>query len=259
MTNDKLLGRHALITGASRGIGAAIAMTLAKQDCLVTLVGRSETDLAAVAASLPAQAKPKLLVVDVTNSAEVNAAFQQARQTHGPIQILINNAGQAASAPLLRTDDELWHRIMAVNLHGTFYCSRAALGDMLEVGWGRIVNIASIAGQKGYAYISAYAASKHAVIGLTRSLAIEVAKKNITVNAVCPGYTETNLIKYSMETIIAKTGMTEAQVREDFTKHNPQARLLQPQEIADAVGFLCTAAAQSINGQSLSISGGEVM
>jgi NAD(P)-dependent dehydrogenase (short-subunit alcohol dehydrogenase family) len=237
--------RRALVTGASRGIGAAIARRLAQDGHDVILMGRQLGPLQALAAEL----KGRAIACDVTELSSVAAAFAEA----GPLDILVNNAGAAESAPLARTSDELWQRMLAVNLTGTFLCSRAALSGMK--GWGRIVNVASTAGQRGYAYVSAYAAAKHGVVGLTRSLALELAKSGITVNAV----TETDLLDASVANIVAKTGRSEAEARVELARHNPQGRLVQPDEVAATVVWLCGEGASAITGQCLSVSGGEVM
>ncbi len=252
-----MTGRHALVTGAARGIGAEIARTLADQGAVLTLLGRDGDALQRTAASL-AGSGHGIAVADVTNPDAVQSAFAQARTERGPIVILVNNAGQAESAPLLKTSFALWQRMLAVNLTGSFLCAQAALPDMLDAGWGRIVNIASTAGQKGYAYVAAYAAAKHGVIGLTRSLALEVARKGVTVNAVCPGYTDTDILRDSVANVVQKTGRSEADARAEFAAVNPQRRIVQPAEVADAVRWLCADAAASVTGQSLSISGGEV-
>jgi NAD(P)-dependent dehydrogenase (short-subunit alcohol dehydrogenase family) len=251
--------RHALITGASRGIGAAIAQRLAADGARLTLLGRGLESLQALAASLPPDSQPLCLACDVSDSMQVAAAFAAAAAQHGPVQVLVNNAGQAATAPLQRTDDALWAQMLAVNLTGTFLCTRAALPAMLAARAGRIVNLASTAGQRGYAYCSAYAAAKHGVIGLTRSLALEVASTGITVNAVCPGFTDTDIVANSVRNIVHKTGRSEAEARAEFTRHNPQGRLVQPEEVAAMVAWLCSDAAAAVHGQSLSVSGGEVM
>jgi NAD(P)-dependent dehydrogenase (short-subunit alcohol dehydrogenase family) len=254
----RLEGRHALVTGAARGIGAEIARRLAAEGASLTLLGRSRDTLQQLAEALPG-AGHGIAVADVTDAHVVAAAFGQARAARGPIAILVNNAGQAESAPFLKTSVELWQRMLAVNLTGSFICAQAALPDMLAAGRGRIVNIASTAGQKGYAYVSAYVAAKHGVIGLTRALALEVASKGVTVNAVCPGYTETDLLRESIANVVAKTGRSESQARADFATGNPQQRIVQPAEVADAVAWLCGDAAGSVTGQSISVSGGEVM
>jgi NAD(P)-dependent dehydrogenase (short-subunit alcohol dehydrogenase family) len=177
--------------------------------------------------------------------------------------VLINNAGQALSQPFAKTDLKLWHQMLSVNLTGTYLCIQAALPDLLAAGAqgkaARIVNIASTAGLKGYAYVSAYAAAKHGVIGLTRSLALELARKGITVNAVCPGFTETDIVRDSIANIVAKTGQTEAQAREALVAHNPQKKMIQADEVAQTVMWLCTEAASSVNGQSIAVDGGETM
>jgi NAD(P)-dependent dehydrogenase (short-subunit alcohol dehydrogenase family) len=199
------------------------------------------------------------VTVDVADAASVTAAFAAAREGFGPVAVLVNNAGQAATAPLLKTDDALWAQMLAVNLTGSFLCTRAALPDMLAARAGRIVMVASTAGQRGYAYCSAYAAAKHGVIGLVRSLALEVAANGITVNAVCPGFTDTDIVADSVQRIVAKTGRSEAEALVELTRHNPQGRLVQPDEVAGAVAWLCSSAAASVHGQSISVSGGEVM
>ena len=256
--NLTLAGRHALVTGAGRGIGAAIARRLAADGARLTLLGRQISPLNALAGELPGAAQALAIACDVASAAEVARALQQAADIGGAVHILVNNAGQAVSAPFGRTTDELWQQMLAVNLTGTFLCTRAALPGMLETGWGRIVNIASTAGQRGYAYVSAYAAAKHGVIGLTRSLALEVASKGVTVNAVCPGFTETDLLAKSVENIVARTGRSSDEARAELARHNPQGRLVQPEEVADAVAWLCSPGAAAINGQSISVSGGEV-
>jgi len=196
---------------------------------------------------------------DVADSAQVAAALAQAKERFGPVQILVNNAGQAETAPFAKMDMDLWQRMLAVNLTGTMLCSQAALPDMLAAGWGRIVNVASTAGLVGYAYVSAYCAAKHGVIGLTRALALEVAKKGITVNAVCPGYTETDIVREGIARVVAKTGRSEEEARAEFMKTNPQGRLVQPEQVADCVAWLCGSAADAITGQSIAVAGGEVM
>jgi NAD(P)-dependent dehydrogenase (short-subunit alcohol dehydrogenase family) len=254
---SSLKGNHAVVTGAARGIGAQIAQALAAEGARLTLLGRRRDALQALAAELPGVGHG-VVVADVLDPAQVDAAFDEAR-SRGPIAVLVNNAGKAETAPFAKISIELWNRMIAVNLTGTFLCTQAALPDMLQARWGRVVNIASTAGLKGYAYVAAYTAAKHGVIGLTRSLALEVAKKGITVNAVCPGYTETDILRDGIANVVAKTGMSEAEARAQFAAGNPQGRVVQPQEVADAVRWLCGDAASSITGQSISVSGGEVM
>lgn len=254
---SSVAGKHVVVTGAAQGIGAAIAMALAEQGASLTLVGRRVALLEALAARLPASTRPSVVAMDVSDEGAVAQGFERARAVLGPVDILVNNAGQAESAPFGKTSVALWQRMIDVNLTGTFLCTQAALPDMLATGWGRIVNIASTAGQRGYPYVAAYVAAKHGVIGLTRALALEVAKKGITVNAVCPGYTETEILQASIANVVAKTGRSEADARAEFAKSNPQGRIVQPQEVADAVLWLCGAGA--VTGQSVSVSGGEVM
>jgi NAD(P)-dependent dehydrogenase (short-subunit alcohol dehydrogenase family) len=252
-----LRGKHAVVTGAAQGIGAAIAMALAEQGASLTLVGRRVALLEALAARLPG--RHAVVAMDVSDEAAVAQGFAQARAALGSVAILVNNAGQAESAPFGKTTAALWQRMLGVNLTGTFHCTQAALPDMLGANWGRVVNIASTAGQRGYAYVAAYVAAKHGVIGLTRALALEVAKKGVTVNAVCPGYTETEILQASIANVIAKTGRSEAEARAEFAKSNPQGRIVQPQEVANAVLWLCGEGAGAVTGQSISVSGGEVM
>ncbi|TAJ62396.1 SDR family NAD(P)-dependent oxidoreductase [Variovorax sp.] len=258
MQANSLSGRHALVTGAARGIGAEIARTLAAEGAVLTLLGRDREALQRVADALPAAASHRVVAADVADPAAVQQAFAQARAALGPLAILVNNAGAAESAPFLKTSVELWQRMLSVNLTGSFLCTQAALPDMLEAGWGRIVNIASTAGQKGYAYVAAYTAAKHGVIGLTRSLALEMARKGVTVNAVCPGYTDTDILRNSVANVVGKTGRSEADALAEFSSVNPQRRIVQPSEVADAVRWLCGEGAASVNGQSISVSGGEV-
>lgn len=249
-------GRHAVVTGGGRGIGLAIATALAAEGARVTLLGRDEARLNKTAGTLPiAQA----VRCDVTSEASVAAALDQATRDFGPAAILVNNAGAAESAPLARTSLELFRRMLDVNLVGTFLCSRAALPDMLDAGFGRIVNVASVAGLKGAAYVSAYCAAKHGVIGLTRALAMETATKGITVNAVCPSYTDTDMTRRAIANIIEKTGRSAAEAEAELVRKNPQGRLIRPEEVAATVLWLCAPGTEAITGQAIAVAGGEVM
>ncbi len=257
MTATDSASRHALVTGGGSGIGASIAEALVAAGLRVTITGRRMDVLQALAARFPGQMQA--VVADVTDEAAIAQAFAQAKAGFGPVQVLVNNAGQAHSAPFLKTDVALWQQMLSVNLTGTFLCTQAALPDMLAAKWGRIINVASTAGLVGYAYVAAYVAAKHGVVGLTRALALEVAKKGITVNAVCPGYTETDILRESIANVVAKTGRSVEEARAEFASCNPQGRIVQPEEVADAVLWLSGAGAASVTGQSIAVSGGEVM
>jgi NAD(P)-dependent dehydrogenase (short-subunit alcohol dehydrogenase family) len=252
-----LAGRHAVITGASRGIGAVVAAELAACGARVSLLARDAASLGQVCAGIGAE-RSLALLTDITDAASVQEAFRCARERFGPVHILVNNAGQAASAKFTKTDPALWNRILAVNVTGTYLCSFEAVPDMLREKFGRIVNIASIAGLRGAPYVSAYVTSKHAVIGLTRSLALEYARENLTVNAVCPGYTDTDMVREAIANIRAKTGRSEAEALAALVATNPQGRLVTPAEVAQAVLYLVNPGAESLTGQSIILAGGEV-
>jgi 3-hydroxybutyrate dehydrogenase len=249
-----LTNKHAVVTGGGSGIGASCAEALARSGARITLMGRDIARLEAQRDAMRAYVDVACISVDVTNEAAVKEAFLQA----GAVDILVNNAGHAQAAPFTHTDAALWQRMLDVNLTGVFLCTRAALPSMLERGYGRIVNVASTAGQIGYAYVAAYCAAKHGVIGLTRALALEVATKGITVNAVCPGYTETELLRESLDQIMTKTSRSEQDARDALVRNNPQRRFVQPDEVASAVLWLCAPGSDAMNGQSISVSGGEV-
>jgi len=254
----RLAGRHAVVTGAGRGIGAVIAAVLAGEGVCVSLLGRDAGNLQRVSDNLDGTGRAFPIVADLTDPPSVQSAFAVARGRFGPVHLLINNAGQAASAKFTDTDEALWSRLFAVNLTGTYLATRQAVPDMLAEGFGRIVNIASTAGLRGAAYISAYASSKHAVIGLTRALALEYASRNITVNAVCPGYVDTDIVKEAIANIKSKTGRSDSEALAALVASNPQRRLIEPREVADTVMWLCRPGSESVTGQSIVLAGGEV-
>jgi NAD(P)-dependent dehydrogenase (short-subunit alcohol dehydrogenase family) len=250
---EVLAGRHALVTGGGTGIGAAIAATLAGAGATVTICGPRLPPLQAVAAGA---ANIRAVVADVTDEASVAELYRQA-ESRRPIDIVVANAGMAESAPVHKTSLDLWNRTLDVNLTGAFLSVRPALAGMRERGFGRIVFIASTGGLKGYAYVAPYVAAKHGVIGLMRSLALETATGGITVNAVCPGFTETAMLAGAVDRVVETTRRAAADVRATLAARNPQGRFIQPQEVADAVLWLCGAASAGITGQAISVSGGE--
>ncbi|MYF11591.1 MAG: SDR family NAD(P)-dependent oxidoreductase [Gammaproteobacteria bacterium] len=246
-------GKHAVVTGGGSGIGLAIARQLVDQGAKVTVTGRSAQRLQAAASALGAAFQ----VADVTCREALRGAFAAAAQDQGTVDILVNNAGGADAAPFARMSDQHWDQALAVNLTGVFNCTKAVIGDMLERGSGRVVNVASTAGLVGYAYVAAYCAAKHGVIGLTRALAQEYARKGITINAVCPGYTDTDIVQRSLDRIIETTGRSREQALADLVQSNPKRRLVRPEEVADTVIWLCRQ--ESMNGQAIAVADGEVM
>lgn len=251
--NRPLAGRHALVTGASRGIGAAIARKLRSQGARLTLIARDAKALAPLAAELDAEA----LACDVTDATALGQAFATAAG-HQHVDILVNNAGNAETAPFARTDAALWARMLDLNLTAAYTACRLALPAMVEDGWGRIVNVASTAGLKGYPYVSAYVAAKHGLVGLTRALALEFAKTGVTVNAVCPGYTDTPMLETSIARVAAKTAKTPDAIKAGFAAANPSGRLIRPDEVAACVAWLAHGDAASVTGAAVPIAGGEI-
>jgi NAD(P)-dependent dehydrogenase (short-subunit alcohol dehydrogenase family) len=246
-----LAGKHALVTGGARGIGRAIVERLVAEGAEVTLTARDAEAAKRAAAELRCNAQ----ICDVTDAASLEKAFAAA----GDIDILVNNAGAALSRPFLKLEISDWDELIAINLTGAFLACRLALPGMLARNWGRIVNIASVAGLKPYPYTAAYCAAKHGLIGLTRALALETARKGVTVNALCPGFTETDMATRAISVIEAETGRSATEARAALERLNPQNRLTQPEEVAAMAAFLCRPEAEGITGQSLIIAGGEVM
>lgn len=245
-----LAGRRALVSGAGSGIGAAIARALAADGANVTLLGRRESALAQTRGTL-AGGGHRVLVADVTDPATLAGL--------GDVELLVNNAGAAQSAPFARSDAVLWQRMLDVNLMGTVNLTQACLPAMRAAKFGRVVNVASTAALAGYAYVTAYCAAKHAVLGFTRALAHEVAQQGITVNAVCPGYTDTPLLDAAVNNITRKTGASGDDARAQLAAGNPQRRLVTPDEVAQAVRWLCDPASAAVHGQAIVVAGGEVM
>lgn len=252
----ELAGLHAFVTGGGRGIGEAVSRSLVVSGAVVTIVGRTEASLRNVVEAGGASA---WMLLDVTDDRAIARCVAAAAAERGPIEILVNNAGAVETAAFGRIDRGLWDRMLAANLTSVFSMSQAVLPGMLARRRGRIVNIASTAGLTGYPYVAAYVAAKHGVVGLTRALALEVATSGITVNAVCPGYTETELLRESMQNIVRKTGRSEADVRASIIRNNPQARLVRPDEVAAAVIFLCGPGSDAMTGQAIAVAGGEIM
>lgn len=252
-----LTGKHALITGGSRGIGLAIARALAADGASITLVARDRQQLRAARDELAAVSPTGFVVADVTTATDVEKAFDLAERELGEIHILINNAGAAESAPFIKTNEALWDRLLATNLGSVYHCTQRALPAMLAAGWGRIINTASTAGLKGYPYVSAYCAAKHGVVGLTRALALEVASRGVTVNAICPGYTETELLDRAVANIVGKTGRSREQAKASLAQHNPMGKLVLPQQVAGVARWLCQEDAGAVTGQAIAVDGGE--
>src|SRR5882724_9661296 len=252
---DDLSGRHALVTGGGTGVGAAIALALARGGANVTISGRRQEPLEKTAQE---HTRLRWATGDVTDAQSVKSMFATASAAHGPVDIVIANAGAAASKPFLKMDASDLQAMLDVNLTGVFHVWQAALQPMLDSGWGRLIAIASTAGLKGYAYVSGYCAAKHGVIGLTRALALETAKTSVIVNAVCPGYTQTPMLEQAVDNIVRKTGRSRTEAEAALKASNPQGRFVQPEEVAQTVLWLCSAGAASVTGQAISMSGGEI-
>lgn len=249
------IGRHAFVTGGGSGIGLAIAKALTKQQWRVTIAGRNKPRLQAALGATPGA---RLRIVDVTKPDSVEGALHAAVDINGPVQLLVNNAGAMTSAPFEKTGLSAWRQALDLNLMGAVHCTHAVLADMKAARWGRIVNIASTAGLVGYRYATAYVASKHALVGFTKALAIEVARSGVTVNAICPGFTDTDVVANAVKAISKASNRSSVEALATFTAANPQNRLVLPDEIAAAVLWLASEEAAAVNGIALPIAGGEV-
>jgi NAD(P)-dependent dehydrogenase (short-subunit alcohol dehydrogenase family) len=250
-----LAGKHAFVTGGGRGIGRAVASALAGAGAVVTVSGRNEAALREVVAVGEAAGYG---VGDVTDAAALQRQLSTATAERGPIAILVNNAGSVATGAFINADASTFQSMWNVHLMAAVHGIRAVLPGMIERGFGRVVNVASTAGLKGYPYVAAYCAAKHALVGLTRALAAETATRGVTVNAVCPGYTDTDLVRGSIARVADKTGRTRTDVLQEYVREAPIGRLIEPREVAAAVLYLCSPEAAAITGTTLAVAGGEL-
>jgi NAD(P)-dependent dehydrogenase (short-subunit alcohol dehydrogenase family) len=249
------VGRVALVTGGGKGVGAAIAQGLAKDGMRVAILGRDRAALDRTAAATGGLA----LEADMGDPAALLRACAEVKEALGPVAVLVHNAGIAPSAPLKGTTDAMWEDTMAVNVTAALRLARAVVPGMVEAGWGRVINIASVAGLTGFAYTTAYCASKHALVGFTRALAAELARTGVTANCVCPGFLDTEMTDRTVATIAAKTGRSPGEARRALEEVSPQRRLFQVEEVAHVVRMLCADDARGVHGQALSVCGGQVM
>jgi NAD(P)-dependent dehydrogenase (short-subunit alcohol dehydrogenase family) len=255
-----LTGRHAIVTGGGRGIGAAVAHALGRLGATLTLTGRDLDTLRATARQVGERHGVEVgaLACDVTSADTVESAFARSQEERGAADILVNNAGQAEGRPFMETDRALWDRLLAVNLTGAWLCTRQVLEGMVDARAGRIVNMASTSGLKGYRNITAYCASKHGLVGLTRALAAETARAGITVNAVCPAYTDTDMSTRAVDNVARDMDVTDDEARTLLARAIPRGTLITPDEVADAVAWLCSPGASGISGQTITIAGGQI-
>ena len=260
MADDSITGKRALVTGASRGIGRSTALALAQAGVDVALAARGAEELGQVAAEIAALGrKTAVIPCDVTDASQVQRMIDDARAQLGGIDILVNNAGSAQSAKFLSHPDELWHRMLAMNLTSVYYVTKAVAPEMVAQHWGRIITVASVAGKVGSRYTAAYTASKHGVLGLMKGVALELATTGVTVNAVCPGYVDTPMTDAAVANMISRTGMSEAEARAFLASASPQQRLVTPEEVARVVVFLAQEGSGGITGQAINVDGGSVM